>query len=56
LIMAMAARGALKPVINRVYRLEDAAEAHAYVDTDRKRGSVVLTIEGVQHEFDENCG
>jgi NADPH:quinone reductase-like Zn-dependent oxidoreductase len=34
----------LKPVIDRVYRLADAAEAHSYVDTGRKRGSVVLTV------------
>lgn len=40
----LAASGELKPVIDRVYRLEDAAEAHAYVDTGRKRGSVVLTV------------
>jgi NADPH:quinone reductase-like Zn-dependent oxidoreductase len=45
-IAEMAARGALKPVIDRVYALEDAAEAHAYVDTGRKRGSVVLTVGG----------
>ena len=40
----MAASGELKPVIDRVYPLEHAAEAHAYVDTGRKRGSVVLTV------------
>jgi len=27
-----------------VYPLEHAAEAHAYVDTGRKRGSVVLVV------------
>jgi NADPH:quinone reductase-like Zn-dependent oxidoreductase len=31
-------------VIDRSYPLEHAAEAHAYVDTGRKRGSVVLTV------------
>ena len=31
-------------MIDRVYPLEHAAEAHAYVDTGRKRGSVVLTV------------
>ena len=40
----LADSGALKPVIDRSYRLEQAAEAHAYVDKGRKRGSVVLTI------------
>lgn len=43
-IAQMATSGALKPVIDRIYPLEDAANAHAYVDTGRKRGSVVLTI------------
>jgi NADPH:quinone reductase-like Zn-dependent oxidoreductase len=43
-IADLASRGELKPVIDRVYRLEDAAEAHAYVDTGRKRGSVVLKV------------
>ena len=40
----LAASGVLKPVIDRVYPLADAAEAHAYVDTGRKRGSVVLKV------------
>jgi NADPH:quinone reductase-like Zn-dependent oxidoreductase len=43
-IAEMASSCALKPVIDRVYPLEDAAKAHAYVDTGRKRGSVVLTV------------
>lgn len=43
-IAMLASSGALKPVIDRTYRLEDAAEAYAYVDTGRKRGSVVLTV------------
>ncbi len=34
----------IKPVIDRRYRLEQTAEAHRYVDTGRKKGSVVITI------------
>lgn len=34
----------IKPVIDRVYALEEIVEAHRYVDTGRKRGSVVLQI------------
>jgi NADPH:quinone reductase-like Zn-dependent oxidoreductase len=44
--------GKLKPVIDQCYPLEHTAEAHRYVDTGRKRGSVVITIaiqEGSSH-------
>ena len=44
LLAELAASGALKPVIDRSYPLEDAAKAHAYVDTGRKRGNVVLSV------------
>lgn len=42
----LAATGAFKPLIDRIYPLADAAEAHAYVETGRKRGSVVLMVAG----------
>jgi NADPH:quinone reductase-like Zn-dependent oxidoreductase len=41
----LARTGAFKPVIDRSYPLENAAEAHAYVDTGRKRGSVVVRVQ-----------
>jgi NADPH:quinone reductase-like Zn-dependent oxidoreductase len=40
----LAETGEFKAVIDRCYSLENAAEAHAYVDTGRKRGSVVLRV------------
>lgn len=40
----LAASGAYRPVIDCSYPLERAAAAHRYVDTERKRGSVVITI------------
>jgi NADPH:quinone reductase-like Zn-dependent oxidoreductase len=43
-IARMAAAGDLRPVIDRTYPLERVTEAHAYVDTGRKRGSVVLAV------------
>ena len=36
--------GEYRPVIDRTYRLEDAIEAHRYVDTQQKVGNVVLTV------------
>ncbi len=43
-IKALVEAGRIKPVIDRVYPLEQTAEAHRYVDTGRKRGSVVIIM------------
>ncbi len=43
-LLDMAARGNLAPVIDRTYPLEDAADAHRYVETGHKRGNVLLKI------------
>jgi NADPH:quinone reductase-like Zn-dependent oxidoreductase len=36
--------GGLAPVVDRTYRLDEIVEAHRYVDTGRKRGSVIVQI------------
>jgi NADPH:quinone reductase-like Zn-dependent oxidoreductase len=40
----MAEAGTLKPVIEGIWPMEEAAAAHSLVDTKRKRGAVVLAI------------
>lgn len=39
--------GTIRPIIDRVYPLHEIVEAHRYVDTGRKRGSVVIMIDGL---------
>lgn len=43
-LQVLAAEGHFKPLIDRRYPLNEIAAAHAYVDTGRKRGSVVITV------------
>jgi NADPH:quinone reductase-like Zn-dependent oxidoreductase len=45
-LAGLAAAGELKPVIDRRYPFEQIVEAHRYVDTRRKKGAVVLTLNG----------
>ena len=43
-IAELARSGALRPVIDRVFEFSDMREAHAYVGTRHKRGSVVVRV------------
>lgn len=47
--------GKIKTVIDRVYRLEQAAEAHRYVETGAKKGHVVMTV-GDGHRTQQPTG
>jgi len=43
-VMYLAEVGDMRAVIDRSYSLDDIAQAHRYVDTGRKRGSVVINV------------
>lgn len=45
-LVAMVQTGQIKPFIDRTYSLEGTADAHRYVETRRKRGSVVIKVKG----------
>jgi len=44
LLNQFADAGVLRPVIDRTYPLEGIADAHRYVEAERKRGDVIITI------------
>ncbi len=43
-LVELAEASRFRPVVDRVFDLDDVAEAHRYVDTGRKRGNVVLRM------------
>ena len=44
LLGELAARGEIRPVIDRTYALDDIVDAHRYVDIGHKCGNVVITV------------
>ena len=48
--------GRYRPVIDRIYPLEDVVEATRYVETGQKTGNVVLTLDGSGARFARGGG
>ncbi len=44
-VLPLLATGRLKPVVDRVYALEEAAAAHAYMESNQNFGKIVLSLE-----------
>lgn len=44
LLHTLASKNIVKPIIDKTYSLEEIKDAHAYVETRRKKGNVVITL------------
>lgn len=44
LLGELATKGEIRPVIDRIYALDDIVEAHRYVDIGHKRGNVIISV------------
>ncbi|WP_237332450.1 NAD(P)-dependent alcohol dehydrogenase [Zobellia amurskyensis] len=44
-LMALVESGQLKAIIDKIYSLEEIKKAHEYVDTGRKRGNVIISLQ-----------
>lgn len=50
LLKQLAESGALRPVIDRTYSLDEMVEAHRYVEAGHKRGNVIVRVGGADEK------
>ena len=43
-LRGLAAKGVIKPVIDRQFPLQEIVEAHRYIETGQKKGNVIVTV------------
>ena len=43
-LLPLFATGQLRPVVDRVFPLEDVAEAHRYMEENRNTGKIILRV------------
>jgi NADPH:quinone reductase-like Zn-dependent oxidoreductase len=46
-LSGMVLAGTLRPVVDRVYRLEEVREAHRHVETKHTKGKVIVRLHDV---------
>jgi NADPH:quinone reductase-like Zn-dependent oxidoreductase len=50
-LKAMIEQGKINPIVNKIYPIEQAAQAHTRVENEQRLGPVVLSFEKTKHLY-----